>query len=122
MSSWKKSRCQSGYMNSQSRKALVNGAVEMNELDRALYWSGKEDIAFIYCQTNPEKKVWINDWPNLDFTKFDFADKTYAERWNFKKYNINGIAIVLGQTIHKQYYVFALDFDGWDAVEKWFGS
>jgi len=94
----------------------------MTPLEDALYWPEKEDIAFIYCQTYREKKVCINDWPNVDVTNFDFAHKTYAERWNFKKYNINGIAIVLGQTIHKQYYVFALDFDGWDAVEKWFGS
>jgi len=30
--------------------------------------------------------------------------------------------LVLGKTLSRLYYSFALDFDGWDAVAEWFGS
>lgn len=86
------------------------------------FWAKKEDIPFIYCQTYPEKKVWVNDWPNIDYTNVDFADKTHAQNLNYQNLEINGIAIILGQTIHKDCYIWALDFDGWDAIEKWFNT
>jgi bifunctional DNA primase/polymerase-like protein len=81
-----------------------------------LYRSITAKIPIIPCHTYPKKEVHLEGWPKIDFSQIDFNAKLVAGEYD------NGIALILGKTLSEQYYSFALDFDGWDAVLEWFGS
>ena len=80
-----------------------------------IYWPEVAGIPIIEADTG-KKHVNVHGWQNLDLTKVDFRAKLANGDYD------NGIAIRLGKTLSGQYYSFALDFDGWDAVEEWFGD
>ena len=57
-------------------------------------------------------------WQETDFANYDFRSKLEAGEYD------NGIAIRTGRTISGKNaaYSIAIDFDGWNAVEEWFGN
>jgi hypothetical protein len=80
-----------------------------------IYWPEVAGIPFIEADTR-KKHVNVKGWQNIDFSKVDFRTRLAKGAYD------NGIALVLGKTLSGQYYSFALDFDGIDAVLEWFGS
>lgn len=94
------------------------------------YWPSIAKIPIIPCTTYPKKSVKLNNWSKTDFTKVDFDAQLAAGAYD------SGIALRLGKTLsssssssssnelptnnNNQRYSFALDFDGLEAVEKWF--
>lgn len=70
----------------------------------------------IFPADTVNKTVGLKQWPTIDFSKVDF--RTEMKRGVYD----NGAACRLGQTLEEGLYSIALDFDGWDAVEAWFGS
>src|SRR5690349_20726096 len=89
-----------------------------------LYWPTDAKIPIIPC--NSKTKSFGSEWKNgIDFSKVDWNAKLTAGDYD------NGIALVLGKTLssgqpvsrqHPELYSFALDFDGWDTVQEFFGE
>ena len=82
-----------------------------------LYWPLEAKIPIIPCDSKI-KTFGLAKWRDVDFSKIDFTANLAAGVYD------NGNAIVLGKTLPgcPHPYSFALDFDGVDAVEKFFGS
>ena len=82
-------------------------------------WDQRYGIGYIPCITSA-KDVHIKNWQNIDFSTIDFEANLKAGLYD------QGIALVLGKTLTPPdapyNYSFALDFDGWDAIEAWFGN
>jgi hypothetical protein len=83
-----------------------------------LYWPTIAKIPIIPCNSKT-KGVSYRAWNNIDFSQVDFNAKLIDCEYD------NGIVLVLGKTLpgtSDYNYSFALDFDGWDAVQEWLGS
>lgn len=88
--------------------------------DDILYWPELAKAAIVACDSQ-NRDFNKSYWKNVDFTKIDFNSKLLKGEYD------NGIAVRLGKTLNYNnsengLYIAALDFDGWDAVEAFFGS
>ena len=83
----------------------------------ALAWPEIRDIP-IFPADSRNKRIFMYGWQKMDFTNYDFRSKLEAGEYD------NGIAIRTGRTItgKNAAYSIAIDFDGWDALEEWFGN
>jgi hypothetical protein len=83
-----------------------------------LYWPRIAKIPITGGCNGMTKEVFQRAWNRTDYTKIDFEAKLAAGDYDA------GFALVLGKTLQADLdlYAFALDFDGWEAVEAWFGS
>ncbi len=99
----------------------------MSEQNAVLYWPYTAHIPIVQAVTYPKKGIYQKGWNEIDFTKVDFEAELKKGEYD------NGIALILGKTMlpingngkaknECCYYSFALDFDGYDAVEEWFGG
>jgi hypothetical protein len=82
---------------------------------RLLYWTDTLKIPIIEANT-ANKKIFVHGWQNLNYSNVDFKAKLLNGDYH------NGVAIRCGLNLTKEYHVIALDFDGWDAIEAWFGN
>jgi hypothetical protein len=80
-----------------------------------LFWPMIAGIPIFPADTK-NKEIYLNGWSKKDFSKVDFTAECDSGRYD------NGIAIRTGKTISGKHYLFAIDFDGIDAVLAWFGS
>jgi hypothetical protein len=87
----------------------------VEQQSRLLYWPTILKIPVIEANT-VNKKIFVNGWQQMDFSNVDFKAKLLNGDYD------NGAAIRCGLNLTKEYYVIALDFDGWNAIEAWFGT
>jgi hypothetical protein len=89
----------------------------LEERADALAWPEIRDIP-IFPADSRNKRISMYCWQKMDFANYDFRSKLEAGDYD------NGIAIRTGRTISGKNaaYSIAIDFDGWDAVEEWFGN
>lgn len=80
-----------------------------------LYWPELADIPIFPANTKV-KEIHYKEWQNEDFSQHSFRARLEAGEYD------NGIAIRLGKTMSGEFYSFAIDLDGWDAVQVWFGQ
>ena len=80
-----------------------------------LRWPEQNDLSIFPADTR-NKRIWLSGWQDIDFSNTDFKSKLANGEY------VKGIAIRTGKTLSGKHYAVALDFDGWDAVEEWFGN
>ena len=82
-----------------------------------LAWTEIRDIP-IFPADSKNKHIYTHGWQKMDFANYDFKSKLEAGEYD------NGIAIRTGRTISGKNaaYSIAIDFDGWNAVQEWFGN
>jgi hypothetical protein len=88
-----------------------------------LCWPHIRRIGFIEADSR-NKTIGVKNWQKIDLDNIDYEANLQAGRYD------NGIAIRLGKTLtngrnnddDKPLYTFALDFDGENAVNEWFGT
>jgi P4 family phage/plasmid primase-like protien len=85
------------------------------EQRRILWWPYETDIPIFPADTK-NKKIHYPNWQNEDFSTYNFKERLEAGEYD------NGIAIRLGKTLSGESYTFAIDLDGWKAVQAWFGE
>jgi len=77
-------------------------------------WAKTVKVAIIPAVTK-SKELHVTDWQELDASKIDYDSNIQSGIYD------HGIAIRAGKTLDGLYLI-VLDFDGWDAVQAWFGS
>jgi bifunctional DNA primase/polymerase-like protein len=80
-----------------------------------LFWPEIAGIGILPADTK-NKKIYLKSWTEIDLSTINYRAELDNGLYD------NGIAIRTGKTISGKYFLVAIDFDGIDAVIKWFGS